>query len=55
VEVIFILIIISIIVAFGFLAAFFWATKDGQFDDDFGPGVRILFDTNPKKNGKKSD
>ena len=31
-------------VAGGFLAAFFWAVRDGQFDDDFTPGVRILLE-----------
>ncbi|MGB1031157.1 MAG: cbb3-type cytochrome oxidase assembly protein CcoS [Flavobacteriales bacterium] len=44
-SVIFILIIISLIVALGFLAAFVWAVKSGQFEDDYGPSVRILFDS----------
>ncbi|MBK7806463.1 MAG: cbb3-type cytochrome oxidase assembly protein CcoS [Saprospiraceae bacterium] len=38
------LIIISLCVAGGFLAAFFWAVRDGQFDDDYTPGVRILLE-----------
>lgn len=24
--------------------AFFWAVKDGQYDDDFTPSMRILVD-----------
>lgn len=31
-------------VAGGFLAAFFWAVKDGQYEDDFTPSMRILID-----------
>lgn len=43
-NVIFVLIIASLIVALGFLAAFIWSVKSGQFDDDYTPSVRILFD-----------
>mgnify|MGYP000509658896 CR=1 FL=1 len=39
-----ILIIISLFIAINFLAAFFWAVNDGQYDDDYTPSVRILFD-----------
>lgn len=38
------LIIAALTVAGGFLISFFWATKDGQFDDTYTPSVRILFD-----------
>lgn len=34
----------ALLIAGGFLASFFWATKDGQFDDTHTPAVRILFD-----------
>ena len=48
-SVIVILIIASIIVAGGFLAAFIWSVKSGQYDDTYSPSVRILFDdTTPK-------
>lgn len=40
----FILIAISIVVAGGFLIAFLWSVKSGQYDDDFTPSVRMLFD-----------
>jgi cbb3-type cytochrome oxidase maturation protein len=34
----------SLIVAMIFLAAFIWAVKSGQFDDNETPPYRILFD-----------
>ena len=40
----FILITISLILAIGFLIAFIWAVKSNQFEDDYTPSVRILFD-----------
>jgi cbb3-type cytochrome oxidase maturation protein len=51
------MLIVSLLIALFFLASFFWATKVGQFDDDYTPSVRILFDddlnnqTNQKSNG----
>ena len=42
--VIFALIIISLIIVVGFITAFFWAVNTGQFDDDYTPAVRMLFD-----------
>ncbi|MGO4905171.1 cbb3-type cytochrome oxidase assembly protein CcoS [Flavobacterium sp. W20_MBD1_R3] len=58
-SVIYLLISISIIVAIGFFIAFIRAVKTGQYDDDYTPSVRMLFDdelvktkvkkTNPKK------
>lgn len=43
-NVLFILITLSSIVAGLFLIAFIWAVKNGQFDDGHTPAVRILFD-----------
>jgi cbb3-type cytochrome oxidase maturation protein len=51
-EVIFILIGISLVLAVSFLFLFFRAMKDGQFDDDYTPSVRILFENQPKKSIK---
>lgn len=48
-EVIFILIAISLILAVTFLILFFRAMKDGQFDDSYTPSIRILFENQPKK------
>nr|WP_068892313.1 cbb3-type cytochrome oxidase assembly protein CcoS [Pedobacter panaciterrae] len=43
-NIIYLLIGCSILLALIFLAAFFWASKSGQNDDMFTPAVRILFD-----------
>lgn len=39
-----ILLILSLLVATGFLTAFVWSVQRGQYDDDQTPSVRILFD-----------
>ncbi len=44
--VIFILIGLSLIVALIFLFLYIWSVKNGQYDDDYTPSVRILFDDN---------
>ncbi|WP_396164410.1 cbb3-type cytochrome oxidase assembly protein CcoS [Flavobacterium sp.] len=43
-SVIYLLITISIVVAVVFLGAFIRAVKSGQYDDDYTPSVRMLFD-----------
>ena len=43
-SVIYLLISISIIVAIFFFVAFIRAVKTGQYDDDYTPSVRMLFD-----------
>lgn len=45
----FILIGISLMVAGSFLAAFIWSVGNGQYDDDYTPSIRILFDQQPKE------
>ena len=42
--VLFILIAASLLIASGFLAAFLWATRKGQFEDSYTPSVRMLFE-----------
>ena len=42
------LIIISLLIAVGFLIAFFWAVRTGQYDDDHTPAIRILFEEDHK-------
>lgn len=48
--VIFLLIGVSIVIAILFLSFFLWASKNGQFDDDYTPSVRVLFDDNKEAN-----
>jgi cbb3-type cytochrome oxidase maturation protein len=43
-SVVIILLIASVLVAGGFLAAFLWAVRNGQYDDLETPAARILFD-----------
>ena len=51
--VLFLLIAVSFLVALGFLGAFLWAVRSGQFDEDHTPSVRILFES-PRKKDKKA-
>lgn len=46
-EVLVLLIAASLALAAGFLAVFFWATRNGQFDDITTPALRILTDDPP--------
>ncbi|MBS1618669.1 MAG: cbb3-type cytochrome oxidase assembly protein CcoS [Bacteroidetes bacterium] len=58
-SVLFVLISACLLMALLFLLAFIWSVKQGQYDDDYTPAVRILFDdttrsdssnkTNPEK------
>ncbi len=54
-EIMFLLILISLVVAAGFLLAYLWATKNGQFDDDYTPSVRMLFDDELRSNAVDAD
>ncbi len=47
-SVFFILIIVSVLVAGGFLVAFLWSVKSGQMDDNCTPSIRILFEDEVK-------
>lgn len=51
-EVLFILIAISLVLAGSFLYLFFRAIKDGQFNDNYTPSIRILFENRSKKSTK---
>jgi cbb3-type cytochrome oxidase maturation protein len=53
-SVFFILIAASILIAGGFLLAFLWSVKNGQFDDDYTPSVRMLFDDKPAAENTKT-
>ncbi|MCU4158033.1 cbb3-type cytochrome oxidase assembly protein CcoS [Carboxylicivirga sp. A043] len=52
-EIIIVLVVASLCVALIFLGLFIWAVKSGQYDDDYSPSVRILFDQKEEK--KKSN
>ena len=49
---IFVLLGLSIIIGGGFLIAFIFAVRNGQYDDKYTPSVRMLFDETESKNNK---
>jgi len=53
-SVLILLILASLVVAVGFLIAFIWSVKSGQYEDDYTPSVRMLFD-DKKSNQSKSE
>lgn len=46
---IFIMIGASLLLAIGFLIAFIWSVRTNQYEDDYTPSVRILFDNSIPK------
>jgi len=52
-SVIAVLIICSLLVASGFLIAFLWAVRSGQYEDKYTPSVRILFDDDVNETNDK--
>ncbi|TRZ75221.1 MAG: cbb3-type cytochrome oxidase assembly protein CcoS [Chitinophagaceae bacterium] len=52
-SVILLLIVVSVMVAAGFLLAFLWSVKTGQMDDDYTPSIRMLFDDELTHKDKK--
>ncbi|MFZ6052543.1 cbb3-type cytochrome oxidase assembly protein CcoS [Halocola ammonii] len=49
------LIIASLTVASGFLIAFIWSVRSGQYDDNYTPSIRMLFDDKKKSNKDESE
>jgi len=43
-NVLYILIIVSLSIAVSFLGVFIYSVRKGQYDDDYTPSVRMLFD-----------
>ena len=48
-SVIILLLLVSLVLAGGFLLAFLWSIADGQFDDSYGPSRRILYEDESDK------
>jgi cbb3-type cytochrome oxidase maturation protein len=46
----YILVGFSLAAALGFLVAFIWALRRGQFDDLVTPAMRMLFESDKRKN-----
>jgi len=49
VEVLFLLLFVSFLLAVGFLVVFLLAIRRGEYDDMEGPPVRLFIDETPKK------
>jgi len=43
----------SLLLAIGFLIAFIWSVKTNQYEDDYTPSVRMLFDNTTKQENKQ--
>jgi cbb3-type cytochrome oxidase maturation protein len=43
-EIVILMIPIALLLGLGFLGAFLWANRNGQFDDLVGPSHRMVFD-----------
>lgn len=54
-TILFLLIIVSLLTALVFLGAFIWAVRNGQYDDDYTPSVRILFDSEVSEKTKTNN
>lgn len=39
----------SLLIAIGFLLAFIWSVKNNQYEDDYTPSIRMLFDNTTKQ------
>ncbi|HSE84119.1 MAG TPA: cbb3-type cytochrome oxidase assembly protein CcoS [Thermodesulfobacteriota bacterium] len=54
-NILFLTLAISIILALIFLIGFIWATRKGQYDDLTTPSQRILIDDFDTKNSRKKE
>lgn len=43
----------SLLLAIGFLIAFIWSVKSNQYEDDYTPSVRMLFDNTTTQENKQ--
>ncbi len=54
-NIIYLLLAISIVVAVGFFIAFIISVKKGQYDDVYTPAIRMLFDDELVKEPKQTN
>ncbi len=53
-NILYLLIGVSLFAAIIFLCIFLWCVKSGQYDDNYTPSVRILFDDEELKSDLKN-
>ena len=54
-EILYLLIGCSVLVAAVFLGGFLWSVKSGQYEDVYTPAIRILFDETASERKSKKD
>ena len=54
-DILYLMIICSVLLAVIFLIIFIISAKKGQFEDDESPAVRILFEHDPAEKEEKSE
>jgi len=54
-NIFYLLIGVSLLAALIFLGAFIWAVRNGQFDDNETPSIRILFDDDEETDSEKNN
>lgn len=54
-NIIFMLIGFSLLIAICFLAAFFWAVNSGQYEDPQTPAMRMLFEPGQNEETEQND
>lgn len=52
--IIYLMLVVSLVIALFFLLSFIWATKTNQFEDDYTPSVRMLFEDELVKTEKQN-
>jgi cbb3-type cytochrome oxidase maturation protein len=52
-NILFVLIGVSLFAALIFLAMFIWAVKTGQYEDNYTPSVRILFEEEDEETNQR--
>ena len=50
-DILWLLVPMSVLIAIGIGAVFIWSARSGQFDDLEGPGFRVLMDDQPPPPG----
>lgn len=54
-NIFYLLIGVSLLAALIFLGAFIWAVRNGQFDDNETPSIRMLFDDDDENDSEKNN
>ena len=54
-TVILLLIPLSVVIATGFLGAFIWAVRSGQYDDTVTPSLRVLLPDSSERSARRAD